>query len=149
MCLALVGETMDKIPAPALRAARAARLAARVPVRASVERVRAAAANNNYLDHIDAPFLLTIEWKGFDENSIPMSTAQQQNLKRIIPIKITNMELDVNQGGTVYQVQAIQYNEFGFVNRYAYTRTAGTLPAGASIKDSFQTLEDLLNQIST
>ena len=111
-----------------------------------LERVRAAAANNNYLDHIDAPFLLTIEWKGFDENSIPMSTAQQQNLKRIIPIKITNMELDVNQGGTVYQVQAIPYNEFGFVNRYAYTRTAGTLPAGASIKDSFQTLEDLLNQ---
>ena len=30
MCLALVGETMDKIPAPALRAARAASLAAPV-----------------------------------------------------------------------------------------------------------------------
>ena len=30
-----------------------------------LERVRAAAINNGFLDHLDAPFLLTIDFQGF------------------------------------------------------------------------------------
>ena len=42
------------------------------------ERLRAAAANNNYLDHIDAPYLLTVEFTGFDEVGKVLSAAAKE-----------------------------------------------------------------------
>ena len=92
-----------------------------------LERIRGAAINNGYLDHLDAPFLLTIDFKGFDEMGRPASTKDSQNMKRLIPVKIVNMQISVTQAGTEYSVSAIPYNEFGFTNRHNYPRTAGTL----------------------
>lgn len=112
-----------------------------------LERIRGAAINNGYLDHLDAPFLLTIDFKGFDELGKPASAKDSQNMKRLIPIKIVDMQMDVNQAGTIYTVKAIPYNEFGFVNRYNYPRTAGTLsPDGKKLSDVFKALEKLLNK---
>jgi len=112
-----------------------------------LERIRGAAINNGYLDHLDAPFLLTIDFKGFDEMGRPASTKDSQNMKRLIPIKIVDMQMDVTQAGTVYTVKAIPYNEFAYVNRFNYPRTAGTLsPDGKRLSDVFKTLEALLNK---
>jgi len=112
-----------------------------------LERIRGAAINNGYLDHLDAPFLLTIDFKGFDEMGRPASTKDSQNMKRLIPVKIVDMQMDVTQAGTVYTVKAIPYNEFAYVNRFNYPRTAGTLsPDGKRLSDVFKTLEALLNK---
>ena len=112
-----------------------------------LERIRGAAINNGYLDHITAPFLLTIDFKGFDEQGRPASTMDSQNMKRLIPIKFTNIQMSVTQAGTVYSVEAIPYNEYGFVNTYNYPRTAGTLsPQGKKLSDVFKSLEALLNK---
>ena len=112
-----------------------------------LERIRGAAINNGYLDHLDAPFLLTIDFKGFDEQGRPASAKDSQNMKRLIPVKIVDMQMDVTQAGTVYAVKAIPYNEFAYVNRFNYPRTAGTLsPDGKRLSDVFKTLEALLNK---
>jgi len=112
-----------------------------------LERVRAAAINNNYLDHLDAPYLLTVEFKGFDEQGRVLSEKQARTMKRVIPIKLVDMQMDVNQAGTVYTVKAIPYNEFGFVNTYSELKTAGSLyPQGKTVADVVKALEDLLNQ---
>lgn len=112
-----------------------------------LERIRGAAVNNGYLDHLDAPYLLTIDFKGFDESGQLVSDKQSNTMRRKIPVKLVNMQLDLNQSGTVYQVTAIPYNEFAFVNTYNYPRTAGALyPKGKKIKDVFVTLESLLNK---
>jgi len=112
-----------------------------------LERIRGAAINNGYLDHLDAPFLLTIDFKGFDEMGRPASTQDSQNMKRLIPVKIMNMDISVTQAGTEYSVKAIPYNEFGFTNRHNYPRTAGTLsPQGRRLSDVFKSLEELLNK---
>ena len=47
-----------------------------------LERVRAAAINNNYLDHLDAPYLLTVDFKGFDEQGRVLSEKQARTMKR-------------------------------------------------------------------
>ena len=110
-----------------------------------LERIRGAAVNNGYLDHLDAPFLLTIEFKGFDETGQVASEKTSQTMKRVIPVKITNMRMNVDQAGTVYSVTAIPYNEFGFVNTYNYPRTSGHLtPVGKKLKDVIVSLETLL-----
>lgn len=112
-----------------------------------LERIRGAAINNGYLDHLDAPFLLTIDFKGFDEQGRQASTKDSQNMKRLIPVKITDMQMDVTQAGTVYAMKLIPYNEFAYVNRFNYPRTAGTLsPGGKRLSDVFKTLEALLNK---
>lgn len=112
-----------------------------------LERVRAAAINNNYLDHLDAPYLLTVEFKGFDEQGRVLSEKQARTMKRVIPIKLVDMQMDVNQAGTVYTVKAIPYNEFAFVNTYSEVKTAGSLyPQGKTVADVVKALEDLLNQ---
>ena len=112
-----------------------------------LERIRGAAINNGYLDHLDAPFLLTIDFKGFDEQGRSASTKDSQNMKRLIPVKLVDMQMDVTQAGTVYTVKAIPYNEFAYVNRFNYPRTAGTLsPDGKRLSDVFKTLEALLNK---
>ena len=112
-----------------------------------LERIRGAAINNGYLDHLDAPFLLTIDFKGFDELGRPASAKDSQNMKRLIPVKLVDMQMDVTQAGTVYAVKAIPYNEFAYVNRFNYPRTAGTLsPDGKRLSDVFKTLEALLNK---
>ena len=109
------------------------------------ERLRAAAANNNYLDHIDAPYLLTVEFTGFDELGKVLSTEQKKSMKRVIPIKLTQVEMDVNTGGTVYTVKAIPYNEFAYVDRYNYLKTSGSL-YGTTLNTVVVELQDLLNQ---
>jgi hypothetical protein len=112
-----------------------------------LERIRGAAVNNGYLDHLDAPFLLTIDFKGFDEQGRPASAKDSQNMKRLIPVKLVDMQMSVTQAGTVYAVKAIPYNEFAYVNRYNYPRTAGTLsPDGKRLSDVFKSLEELLNK---
>ena len=105
-----------------------------------LERIRGAAINNGYLDHLDAPFLLTIDFKGFDEQGRQASTKDSQNMKRLIPVKITDMQMDVTQAGTVYAMKLIPYNEFAYVNRFNYPRTSGTLsPDGKRLSDVFKT----------
>ena len=112
-----------------------------------LERVRAAAINNGYLDHLDAPFLLTIDFKGFDEQGRTASAKDSQNMKRLIPVKLVDMQMDVTQAGTVYSVKMIPYNEFAYVNRFNFPRTAGTLsPDGKRLSDVFKNLEALLNK---
>ena len=57
------------------------------------------------------------------------------------------MHTIVNQGGTTYSVQCIPYNEFGYVNRFNFLRTAGTIePKGKKMNFVVQALEDILNR---
>jgi len=113
-----------------------------------LEKVKAAAANNGFLDHLDAPYLLTIEFKGFDNQGRPM----QENTdftKRVIPIKLTTMDIDVNQGGSYYSINAIPYNEFALTNNFMYPRTSGTLASNslnATFADAVQDLQNILNE---
>ena len=86
-----------------------------------IEKIRACAYNNGYLDYQAAPFLLTIEWKGFDEHGKPL-TDEAKGLVRKIPIFITNVDFDVNEGGARYNVVAVPYPEMAFDDSYKFPR---------------------------
>jgi len=110
-----------------------------------LERVRAAAANNGYLDHLDAPYMLTIDFAGWDEKGQPIKDGK--NLKRVIPIRLVDMELDVNQGGTVYLVTAIPIGEAAYLNHYNKVRTGGTIiPEKKTFGAIAVELEKILNK---
>jgi len=78
-----------------------------------LEKVQAAALNCGYLTHLGAPFLLTLEFKGFDNLGNPVQIDPNKG-KRWIPVYLIKMDISVNTGGAKYAVQAIPYNETAF-----------------------------------
>ena len=120
------------------------------------EKMRAAANNNKFRDHTDAPFLLTIEFRGFDD--LGRSMGGKSITKRFLPIRITNAEMEINQGGTMYHIKASPWTEFAMFDRFLYTRSSGTLlektlgsnrtkPA-STLRAALGLLQDRLNQQS-
>ena len=99
-----------------------------------IEKVRAATALNGFQDYQDAPLLLTIEFKGFDEHGKPASfpgitnvqgdqTYTTDGIVRKIPILIARVDFDVNEGGAKYQVIAVPYTDLAFDDRFKFPRT--------------------------
>jgi len=103
-----------------------------------IEKMRAAARLNDYRDHMDAPMLLTIEFKGYDENGKPMDA---EGTVRKIPILISRVELDVNEGGAIYDVTAVRINDIAFDDRFKFPRSEITINAS--------TLEGAGDQLAT
>ena len=105
-----------------------------------IEKVRAATALNGFQDYQDAPLLLTIEFKAFNENGQPLYYGgarasftdysgkggvplYHQGLIRKIPILIARVDFDVNEGGAKYTVVAVPYTDLGFDDRFKFPRT--------------------------
>ena len=110
-----------------------------------LEKIKGAAAANGFLDHLDAPYMLTVEFKGFDEYGKAVKE-KAEFIKRVIPIKLITMDIDVNQGGSYYNIQAIPYNEFAYTNLFMYPQTSGTLKStNRTFKDAVQDLQNTLN----
>jgi hypothetical protein len=93
-----------------------------------IEKVRAATALNGFQDYQDAPLLLTIEFRGFDEHGRPLmfgtGGSKVGGLTRKIPILIARVDFDVNEGGAKYQVIAVPYTDLGFDDRFKFPRTS-------------------------
>jgi hypothetical protein len=93
-----------------------------------IEKVRAATALNGFQDYQDAPLLLTIEFKGFDEQGRPLmfgtGGSKVGGLTRKIPILIARVDFDVNEGGAKYNVIAVPYTDLGFDDRFKFPRTS-------------------------
>ena len=110
-----------------------------------IEKCRAAAFNCGYLDHLDAPFLLTIEWKGYDSNGNPVIGKDQQTLVRKIPISISRVEFEVNASGTKYSLIAVAYAEQAAYARFLYTRYAHPHISGSTMDEFCESLQYHLN----
>ena len=67
-----------------------------------------AAINQGYQNYIDAGWLLTIDFVGFDDAG---RAIKPENTKRYFPLKLTNVTFAVTAGGSEYSVEAIPYNE--------------------------------------
>ena len=95
-----------------------------------IEKVRACTAINGFLDYQDAPLLLTIEFKGVDENGIAYKQyTTNKSHTRKIPILISRVDLDVTEGGARYTVVAVPYTDLAYDDRYKFPRTGMPLEA--------------------
>jgi hypothetical protein len=83
-----------------------------------ITKLRGAANNSGFVNHVGAPYLLSIEFKGLDTEGNVITI----DATRRIPIQITQMEVQVNQGGSSYSLQAVPFNESGFFNKYNIVR---------------------------
>ena len=93
-----------------------------------VEKLRGSAFVNGWTDYQDAPFLLTMEWKGTDENGKvigntgPGAGIHSQGLLRKIPIYISRVQFEVDQGGARYTAIAVPYGDMAYDDRFKFPR---------------------------
>lgn len=115
------------------------------------EKLKAAAFNNKFMDHIDAPYLLTLEFRGYDNLGNPKTVIT----KRVLPIKITNAEMEINAGGTIYTMTAVPWTEFAMTDRFLYIRGSGSTnwktpfntKTGETLRQAMDRLADTLNKM--
>jgi len=83
-----------------------------------LQALQIAALSAGHKNYIDAPFCLSVEFKGHAGNR-PISIP---NSRRIFPLKLTNVEFEVTEGGSQYAVEAIPFHEVALTDQTQSTR---------------------------
>tara|TARA_B100001057_G_scaffold182696_1_gene183397 strand:- start:6003 stop:8555 length:2553 start_codon:yes stop_codon:yes gene_type:complete len=107
-----------------------------------IEKVKAATFINGYMDFMDAPLLLTIEFKGTDENGKQI-TSEDKNYVRKIPILIVRVEFDLDQAGAKYQVIAVPFGDLAHDDRFKFPRTQLT----TSVNSVGEWIKEIVEQL--
>jgi hypothetical protein len=76
-----------------------------------------AAQEAGFLNYIQAPFMLTLEFIGYDDNGKIVQDENATKLRRNFPIRFTNVEFDVTQSGSRYFIEGIPWNEQAFIDQ--------------------------------
>jgi len=113
-----------------------------------LEKFKAAANNCGYKDHVAAPYLLTVQFRGFDEHG-RIATKDPALTKRLIPIKIVKMNIRVNTAGAVYDLDCIPYNEVAYLNRYNFIRTNMKLEGASGLRVFLEDFTNKLNKMTS
>lgn len=93
-----------------------------------------AAMQAGYNNYIGAPFLLTVEFVGFDSNGNYMRPAKA---RRMFPLNFVDVNFNVTEGGSTYNVQAIPFHEQALADTTQKVKTDISL-TGATIAELLQ-----------
>ena len=108
--------------------------------------LRTAALVAGHLNYIEAPFLLSVEFIGYDDEG---NVKAPFFSKRHIPIKIIKADMNVTQAGAVYDVEAVPYNETALVDSTKKVKTdvdiRGTT-VGELLQSGPNSLSSVLNE---
>jgi hypothetical protein len=99
------------------------------------DRLLRLAQDLKYENFIDIPYLLIIDFVGYDDNGVPQRKELAEH-RKFIPIKIIASNMKVNTNGSVYVMEAIPYNHIAFLA----SDTGGSVPLNLQIK--CQTVSD-------
>ena len=111
-----------------------------------LQSVQVAAVKAGYKNYLEAPFLLTVEFKGWDDNGNYIS---KPDLRRMFPIKLSKIDFKVNEGGSEYQCNAYPWNEQGFSDQTQSLKTDITI-TGRTVSELLQSgAESLMTVLNT
>ncbi len=85
----------------------------------------------------DAPFIIIIEFRGNTQDGIPQKIP---GTTRYLPIKISNISMNVTGAGSTYNVSAFAFNEQALSNQVAQVKTDVTIK-GKTVQEVLQTGE--------
>jgi hypothetical protein len=82
-----------------------------------LETIKINAYREGYVSHIDAPLLIKVDFKGWNDNGNSEDIGQT----RYIPIKITNMRITATESGSAYEIEAVTYNQSALADQIQTT----------------------------
>ena len=98
------------------------------------ETLQVAALKSGHKNYIESPFMLTLQFKGWDDNG-NVSTARGST--RYIPIKIINSVFNVTEQGSTYSVEFVKYNDQSFGDQTQASKTDLNL-SGNTVQEILQ-----------
>jgi len=100
------------------------------------------AAAAEYKNYLETPMLLTVEFVGQNDDGEFIGGVA----KRYYPLKLVSMDMNVTGGGTVYDVEAVPYNETGLTDNIQTMDTDIEL-TGTTLAELLDTGEQSLSKV--
>jgi hypothetical protein len=85
-----------------------------------LQSLQVAAISAGYNNYIEAPFVISIQFKGYDDFGRPITAP---GARRVYPIKLVDVQFNVDESGSKYKVQAIPFNETGLTDENQSTHS--------------------------
>lgn len=98
---------------------------------------------NQHPNYLASPFLLTMEFVGYLENGFAVKLEDQT---RHLPIRITNVQMNVTASGAKYTVNALAWNEQAFFDEFNKFKTDVGI-SGSTVLELLQTGEQSLQTV--
>ena len=108
-----------------------------------LQALQVSAKRAGHTSYIEAPYLLTVEFKGYDDAGQYINAS---NIRRMFPLKFVNIEFEVNESGSQYTIQAIPYHEIALTDETQKTHTDVSF-SGATVAEMLQTGAKSLTRI--
>lgn len=110
------------------------------------ETMQIAALSCGYKNYIDAPFMLTLHFKGWDDNG---NVSMVPGTTRYFPIHIINSTFNVTEQGSTYEVEYVKHNDQSFGDNQQAAKNDLSL-AGSTVQELLQSggksLTSILNE---
>ena len=108
--------------------------------------LRSAALVAGHPNYLQAPFLLSVGFIGYDDDG---NVQEPLFSKRHIPIKFVQADMDVTEAGAVYDVKCVPYNESALTDEVNSVNT-DTVIKGRTVAEALQTgAESLTVKLNT
>lgn len=88
-------------------------------------------AGPDRISYIDPPYLLQIDFKGFDEDG---NFVKVPGTTRYIPFKLTNIQFNVSAGGSEYEIEGIAWNDQALADEIQFINSNLSLH-GSTVKE--------------
>lgn len=108
-----------------------------------IEALQVAAQAAGHPTYANAAFILKMEFIGYPDNGDMPNPIIEPFGTRFFPIQLSNVEVNLDEKGTKYQVKAVPLNEIHFGNPSTIKKSVKI--KGASVKDI---VEDLVRSVS-
>lgn len=90
------------------------------------------------VNYLSSPYLLTVDFIGWDDNGKEIGFADTRHLRRMFPIYLTDIKFEVSEKGSQYKIEAIPWNEQASLYHNQSLTNPITLK-GQTVKDMCQT----------
>ena len=110
-----------------------------------LQSMQVVAKSAGYDNYLKSPWLIMIEFVGFDDEGKRHYTG----VKKLLPIQLISVEFNVDTEGSVYTFQATRYNDVAFSDDIQSIRKDFTI-TGSTVKEALQTgLNSLATHLNT
>jgi hypothetical protein len=99
-----------------------------------LQALQVSALQAGYKNYLEAPFVLQVQFKGWDDHGRPINASRA---RRVYPIKLVNVTFNVTEEGSTYDVQAIPFNESAFTDQTQSSHTDIQI-SGATVSEMLQ-----------
>jgi hypothetical protein len=104
---------------------------------------------NSKPNYATQPYVMILDFVGYDDQGREISDDSGAQIRRYIPLRFTEIEFNVSGGGSVYDIQAIAYNDYALADEIqSIPQDAHIIGSTVSeaLQTGFQSLTSMLNR---